>query len=462
MTDFDVIVIGAGPGGYVAAIRAAQLGKKVAIVEKENLGGICLNWGCIPTKALLKSAQIVDYAKNATDFGVDIKNIDIQLSKIVDRSRAIANDMQNGIQYLMKKNNITIIYGYGKLLPGKKVEVTSENEIKTYTTQNIVIATGSTAKSLSAMPIDNQYIIDYRKAMTLAEQPKDIIIVGAGAIGVEFAYFYNAMGSHVTLVEYSKHILPNEDTDVSKELEKILMKKGITIHTSTKVVQSNIENELVTLKAIKDNSEIEISSTIVISAVGILPNIDNIGLEYCHIKTNNGKIETNEYYQTSVDGIYAIGDITKGQALAHVASAEGIVAAEHIAKQACYPINYNNILSCVYCMPEIASVGYTEQYLIENNREYLVGKFPFSASGKAKAMGKKEGFVKILIDKKYDEILGAHAIGENVSEILQEIVLARDLEATATTIVNSVHAHPTISETIKEAIELTKGHCIHL
>ena len=462
MTEFDVIVIGAGPGGYVAAIRAAQLGKKVAIVEKENLGGVCLNWGCIPTKALLKSAQIYEYIKDASEYGVHIEHSSLDFDAVIQRSRKIANEMQQGIQFLMKKNKISVFQGYGKLLPGKNVEVTSDNEIKILSSEYVILATGSSSKSVPTLPIDNKYIIDYRKALVLDNKPNQLVIVGAGAIGVEFAYFFNSIGTKVTLIEFAKHILPNEDDAVSIELEKILIKKGINILTSSKVLSSIIRDENVRLIVNTAESEIEINTELVLSAVGIKANIDNIGLEYCGIQTQNSKIQTDEYCQTNIQGVYAIGDIITGQALAHVASAEGIVAAEHLAGYSTLPINYNNIPSSVYCTPEIASVGYTEQYLKDNNIDYIVGKFPFSASGKAKAVGKKEGFVKVLIDKKYDEILGAHAIGENVSEIIQEIVLARNVEATATSVMHCIHGHPTISETIKEAIEQSKQQSIHL
>jgi dihydrolipoamide dehydrogenase len=462
MRKFDIVVIGAGPGGYVAAIRAAQLGKNAAIIEKEHLGGVCLNWGCIPTKALLKTAQVYENIIHANEYGIEINASKINFNAIIERSRSIANDMQKGIHFLMKKNKIEVLVGYGKVLPGNRIEITNEDKIQIIESSNIIIATGSIPKSISAMPIDNKFIIDYRKAMSLSNQPKEIVIVGAGAIGIEFAYFYHTIGTKVTLIEFAKHILPTEDEEISITLEKILIKKGIQILCSSKVLYSKIINDKIELFVNTATEEIKITTEIVLSAVGIQANIDNIGLENCGIITQNGKILTNEYYQTNVAEIYAIGDIVKGQALAHVASAEAIVAVEHICNHQTKPIQYNNIPSCIYCTPEVASVGYTEKYLLENNIAYITGKFPFTASGKAKAMGKTNGFVKVLIDKKYDEILGVHCIGENVSEIIQEIVVARNLEATADSLMHTIHGHPTISEAIKEAIEDAKQQAIHL
>lgn len=463
MKDFDVIILGAGPGGYVAAIRLAQLSYKVAIVEKENLGGICLNWGCIPTKALLKSAHLFKEIKSAHQYGISIDEVKADFTKIIERSRNIANEMQNGIQFLMKKNKIEVIKGYGKILPGRRVEVTNnEAQILIYKSDAIILATGSSPKNIASLPIDHQYIIDYKDAMSIKKQPKELIIIGAGAIGVEFAYFYQSIGTQVTIIEFSEHILPNEDVDVSLALKKSLEKQGIKIYTSSKVLNSKIENNEVVLLVNTPEQEIILKSECVLSAVGIAANLDNIGLELCNIETERDKIKTNIYCQTNVDGMYAIGDIIGGQALAHTASAEAIIAAEHFAGLSTLPIDYNNVPSCVYCSPEIASVGYTEVQLIKNKIDYLVGKFPFSASGKAKAIGETEGFVKVLVDKKYDEILGVHIIGTNATEIIEEIVLARSLEATGKSILHSIHPHPTINEAIKEAFENAYKQSIHL
>lgn len=463
MNNFDLIVIGSGPGGYVAAIRASQLGMKVAIVEKESLGGICLNWGCIPTKALLKSAQVFDYLNHAKDYGINISNANADFSEIIKRSRNVAEGMSKGVQFLMKKNNIEVIYGYGKVLPGKRVEVTlNEGGIKIYKANYVLLATGGRAKQLFSLPIDGKKIIDYRKAMVLPELPKTMVIVGAGAIGVEFAYFYHTLGTQVTLIEFFDTILPVEDKEVGKTLEKIYTKKGMTILTSSKVLTSKIVGEKVQLLVNTKNGEQIIETDIVLSAAGIATNIENIGLESSGIQTENDKIKVNTFYQTNIDGVYAIGDIVKGQALAHVASAEGIIAAEHMAGHHPQPLDYDNIPGCTYCSPEVASVGITEQKAKEKGLDILVGKFPFSASGKAKASGKSDGFVKLIIDKKYGEVLGAHFIGENVTEMISEIIVARKLETTGMQILKSVHPHPTMSEAIMEAAAAAYGEVIHL
>jgi dihydrolipoamide dehydrogenase len=463
MNKYDLIIIGSGPGGYVAAIRAAQLGLKVAIIEKENLGGICLNWGCIPTKALLKSAQVFNYLNHAKEYGIEISTIKTNFTAVINRSRNIAESMSKGVQFLMKKNNIDIIYGYGKALPGKRVEVTlNEGGIKIYKSNFILLATGGRAKQLSALPIDGKKIIDYRGALALSTLPKTMVIVGAGAIGVEFAYFYQSMGAQVTLIEFFDTILPSEDKEVGKTLEKIYSKNGMQILTSSRVLQSKIENGKVQLLVNSKDGEKIIEADIVLSATGVVANIENIGIELCGIQKENDKIKVNEFYQTNVDGIYAIGDIVKGPALAHVASAEGIIAAEHLAGYQPQALDYSNIPGCTYCSPEVASVGITEQKAKEQGLEILVGKFPFSASGKAKAAGKTDGFVKLIIDKKYGEILGAHFIGENVTEMIAEIIVARKLETTAMQIVQSIHPHPTMSEAIMEAAAAAYGEAIHL
>ncbi len=463
MNNFDLIVIGSGPGGYVAAIRASQLGFKVAIIEKESLGGICLNWGCIPTKALLKSAQVFDYLNHAADYGIEVSDSRANFNTIIKRSRDVAESMSKGVQFLMKKNNIEIIYGYGKLLPGKRVEVTMQDGgIKIYKSQYVLLATGGRAKQLPALPLDGKQIIEYRKAMTLDILPKKMIIVGAGAIGVEFAYFYQTLGVEVTLIEFMDTLLPVEDKEVGKALEKIYNKKGMHIWTSSKVVSSKIIEDKVQLLVNTPKGEQVIEADIVLSAAGVVANIENIGLELSDIQIENNKVKVNAYYQTNADGVYAIGDIVKGQALAHVASAEGIIAVEHMAGHHPQPLNYNNIPGCTYCSPEVASVGITEQAAKENNLDVLIGKFPFSASGKAKAAGKHDGFVKLIIDKKYGEILGAHFIGENVTELIAEIVVARNAEATGMQLLKSVHPHPTMSEAIMEAAAVAYGEVIHL
>lgn len=463
MNNFDLIVIGSGPGGYVAAIRASQLGMKVAVVEKESLGGICLNWGCIPTKALLKSAQVFDYLNHAKDYGIEVTEANANFTEVIKRSRNVAEGMSKGVQFLMKKNNIEVIYGYGKVLPGKRVEVTqNEGGIKILKANNVLLATGGRAKQLFSLPIDGKKIIDYRKAMVLPELPKKMVIVGAGAIGVEFAYFYQTMGTEVTLIEFFDSILPVEDKDVSKTLEKIYIKKGMTILMSAKVLSSKTDNDKVQLLVNTKNGEQVIETDIVLSAAGVVANIENIGLELCGVKTENDKVKVNAYYQTNVEGIYAIGDIVKGQALAHVASAEGIIAVEHMAGHHPEALNYDNIPGCTYCSPEVASVGITEQKAKEKGLDILVGKFPFSASGKAKAAGKSGGFVKLIIDKKYGEVLGAHFIGENVTEMIAEIIVARKLETTGMQLLKSVHPHPTMSEAIMEAAAAAYGEVIHL
>ncbi|MDB5227528.1 MAG: hypothetical protein JWN78_1721 [Bacteroidota bacterium] len=463
MNNFDLIVIGSGPGGYVAAIRAAQLGMKVAIVEKENLGGICLNWGCIPTKALLKSAQVFEYLNHASEYGIDVAMPVVNFAEVIRRSRNVADSMNKGVQFLMKKNNIEVMYGYGKVLPGRRVEVTfNEGDIKVFKAQNILLATGARAKQLFPMPIDGKKIIDYRKAMSLETQPKKMIIVGAGAIGVEFAYFYQTMGTEVILVEFLDSILPIEDKEVARTLEKIFVKKGMQVLTSSKVVSSKIIHDKVQLLVNTPKGEQVMEADIVLSAAGIASNIENIGLELSGIETEKDKVKVKEFYQTNVEGVYAIGDIVHGPALAHVASAEGIIAAEHMNGHHPEPLDYNNIPGCTYCIPEVASVGITEQAAKEKGLDILVGKFPFSASGKAKAAGKQDGFVKLIIEKKYGEILGAHFIGENVTELIAEIIAARKVEATGWQLMKTVHPHPTMSEAIMEAAAAAYGEVIHL
>jgi len=463
---YDVIVLGSGPGGYPAAIRSSQLGKKVAIVEKESLGGICLNWGCIPTKALLKSAQVFEYIKHASDYGIQVNEAKADFSNIVKRSRNVADGMSKGIQFLMKKNKIQVLMGTAKLLKDKKIEVTDGSGKKDlFTADHIIIATGGRAKALPNLPIDGKHIIDYRKAMSLDALPKKMVVVGAGAIGVEFAYFYNALGTQVTIVEFMEQgLVPREDADISKELTKIFKKAGIQTlaNTSVEKVEKTKEGLIVITKDRKDSKETKIECDIVLSAAGVTANIENLGLEDLGVLIEKGLIKVDAHYKTNIPGIYAIGDVTPGQALAHVASAEGIICVEAIAGHNPEAIDYNNIPGCTYCSPEIASVGYTEQSAKDAGFEILVGKFPFSASGKASAAGAKEGFVKVIFDKKYGEFLGAHMIGMNVTEMIAEIVVARKLETTGHEIIKSIHPHPTMSEAIMEAAAAAYGEVIHL
>ncbi|MEZ7939740.1 MAG: dihydrolipoyl dehydrogenase [Flavobacteriales bacterium] len=460
---YDVIVLGTGPGGYVTAIRASQLGLKVAVVEKESLGGVCLNWGCIPTKALLKSANVFDYINHAADYGIEVKEAKHDFGAVVKRSRGVAEGMSGGVKFLMKKNKIDVIMGTGKIVPGKKIMVTDDKGKATeYSADHIIIATGARSRVLPNLPQDGKKIIGYREAMTLPKQPKKMVVVGSGAIGVEFAYFYNAMGTEVTVVEYMDRIVPVEDADVSKQLEKSFKKAGVKIMTSSEVTSVDTSGAgcMVTIKTKKGEEKIE--ADVVLSAVGVISNLENIGLEDVGIIVEKGKIQVNDFYQTNMPGYYAIGDCVPGQALAHVASAEGITCVEKIAGQSPEAIDYNNIPGCTYCMPEVASVGYTEQAAIDAGYEVKIGKFPFSASGKASASGHKEGFVKLVFDAKYGELLGGHMIGANVTELIAEIVAIRKLETTGHEIIKTIHPHPTLSEAIMEAAAVAYDEVIHL
>ena len=462
-TSFDVIVIGSGPGGYVTAIRASQLGLKTAIVERDRLGGICLNWGCIPTKALLKSAEVFEYLKHAEDYGIKVAGAEPMFDKVVARSRGVADGMSKGIQFLFRKNKIEHLAGFGVLTKDKKVEVTNDKGEKTvYTAPHIILATGARSRQLPHMPIDGKKIIGYREAMVLPTLPKKMIVVGSGAIGSEFAYFYSAMGTEVTLIEFMDRIVPVEDEDVSRELAKSFKKRGIQVMTSSEVtaVDTKGAGVVATVKTAKGEEKIE--ADILLSAVGIVYNLENIGLEGLGIKTEKGKVVVDEWYRTNVPGIYAIGDITSGPALAHVASAEGIICVEKIKGVHTEALNYGNIPGCTYCQPEIASVGMTEKQAKEAGYEVKIGKFPFSASGKASAAGKKEGFVKVIFDAKYGEWLGAHFIGANVTEMIAEVVVARKLETTGHEIIKSVHPHPTMSEAVMEACAAAYDEVIHL
>ena len=460
---YDLIVIGSGPGGYVAAIRASQLGMKVGVVEKSELGGVCLNWGCIPTKALLKSAQVFEYISHAEDYGIKVKDAKADFTGMVKRSRGVADGMSKGIQFLFKKNKIDHISGFGTLKKGKKVEVKDETgKITTYNADHIILATGGRARELPSMPIDGKKIIGYREAMVLEKQPKKMVVVGSGAIGVESAYFYASIGTEVTIVEFMDRIVPVEDEEVSKQLERTYKKSGMKIMTSSEVTKVDTKGAgcKVTVKTKKGEEQLECD--VVLSAVGVATNIEDIGLEEVGVKTERGKVVVDDYYKTNVDGVYAIGDIVKGQALAHVASAEGIICVEKIKGMHVEPLDYNNIPGCTYCSPEIASVGYTEKAAKEAGYEVKVGKFPFSASGKAKAAGASEGFVKVIFDAKYGEWLGAHMIGANVTEMIAEAVAARKLETTGHEIIKSVHPHPTMSEAVMEAAAAAYDEVIHL
>ena len=460
---YDVIVLGSGPGGYVAAIRASQLGLKTAIVEKEALGGVCLNWGCIPTKALLKSAQVFEYLSHAADYGITVNGGSADMKAIVARSRGVADGMSKGVQFLMKKNKIDVVMGTGKLQPGKKIEVTgADGKKQVVEGKHIIIATGARSRVLPNLPQDGKKIIGYREAMVLAEKPKSMVVVGSGAIGSEFAYFYNAIGTKVTLVEFMPNIVPVEDEDVSKQLEKSFKKQGIEVMTASEVTNVDTKGKgcIVTVKNAKGETKIE--ADVVLSAVGIAANLEGIGLEEVGIVTDKGKIKVNEFYATNMPGYYAIGDVTPGQALAHVASAEGIICVEQIAGHHPQPLDYGNIPGCTYCSPEVASVGITEKQAKEKGLEIKVGKFPFSASGKASAAGAKDGFVKLIFDAKYGELLGAHMIGYNVTEMIAECVSIRKLETTGHEIIKTVHPHPTMSEAIMEAAAAAYGEVIHL
>ncbi|MEB2781154.1 dihydrolipoyl dehydrogenase [Algoriphagus sp. C2-6-M1] len=462
-TKFDLIVVGSGPGGYVAAIRASQLGLKTAVVEAAELGGICLNWGCIPTKALLKSAQVFEYINHAADYGITVKDASADFTGIVKRSRGVADGMSKGVTFLMKKNKIEVIRGWGKIQPGKKVEVTDSEDKKTiYSADNIIIATGARSRELPSMKIDNKKIIGYRDAMTLDKMPKKMVVVGSGAIGIEFAYFYATMGTEVTIVEFLDRIVPVEDVEVSKTLEKLYKKAGMTIMTSSEVTAVDTKGTgcKVTVKTAK--GEETLTCDIVLSAAGVVSNLENVGLEDVGILVDKGKIKVDEYYKTNMPGYYAIGDVIPGPALAHVASAEGIICVEKIAGQNPDPLDYGNIPGCTYCSPEIASVGMTEAKAKEAGYELRIGKFPFSASGKASAAGAKDGFVKLVFDKKYGELLGAHMIGSNVTEMIAEIVAIRKLETTGHELIKTVHPHPTMSEAIMEAAAAAYDEVIHL
>ena len=458
MSKYDIIVLGSGPGGYVTAIRASQLGFKTAVIEKENLGGVCLNWGCIPTKALLKSAQVFDYLNHAEDYGLSLQNPDKNFTKVVERSRSIADGMSKGVQFLMKKNKIDVIDGYGTLKPGKKVDVDGT----VYSADHIIIATGAKSRQLANLPQDGEKVIGYRKAMTLKKQPKSMIVVGSGAIGVEFAHFYNAMGTDVTIVEFLPNLVPLEDEEVSKQFGRSFKKAGIKVMTNASVESVDTTGKKIKATVKTKKGEEVIEADIVLSAVGIKSNIENIGLEEVGIVVDRDKIIVNDWYQTNIPGYYAIGDVVPGPALAHVASAEGITCVEKIKGMHVEAIDYGNIPGCTYATPEIASVGYTEKQAIEEGYDIKVGKFPFSASGKASAAGTKDGFVKEIFDAKYGEWLGCHMIGAGVTDMIAEAVLGRKLETTGHEVLKTIHPHPTMSEAVMEAVADAYDEVIHL
>ncbi|MCA0332546.1 MAG: dihydrolipoyl dehydrogenase [Bacteroidetes bacterium] len=463
---YDVLVLGSGPGGYVAAIRASQLGFKTAVIERESLGGICLNWGCIPTKALIKSAKVFEYLNHASEYGITVEGGKADFDAIIKRSRGVADGMSKGIQFLLKKNKIDTIFGNGTLKKGKKVEVTSADGKKTiYEANHIIIATGGRAKELPGIAIDHKNIIGYREALALDKLPKSMVVIGAGAIGVEFAYFYHSLGTKITVVEFMENgLVPREDADVSKELNKIYKKKGIQVlgNTAVEKVESAGGSSKVTVKDRKTGASQVIECDIVLSATGVTPNVENIGLEEVGIQLDRGHIKVDAFYKTNIDGYYAIGDVIPTQALAHVASAEGITCLEKIAGHNPQAIDYNNIPGCTYCSPEIASVGYTEEAAKAAGYTLKIGKFPFSASGKAAAAGAKDGFIKLIFDDKYGELLGAHFIGDNVTEMIAEIVVARKLETTGHEMIKAIHPHPTMSEAIMEAAAAAYGEVIHI
>jgi len=460
--NYNIIIIGSGPGGYVAAIRASQLGLKTAVVERAELGGVCLNWGCIPTKSLLKSAQVYEYAKHAEDYGIEISDAKPNFTKIIERSRGVSAKMNKGVEYLFKKNNVTLIKGSAKLLGNKTVEVKNNDSTETYTAEHIILATGSRSRELPNLKQDGKHIIGYREALTLKKQPESMIVVGSGAIGTELAYFYNAIGTKVTLVEYMPTIVPVEDKDIASQLGRSLKKLKIKVMTKSSVEKVDVENAKCIATITSKGKEIKVEADIVLSAVGIVPNLENIGLEEIGIELEKGKIKVNDFYKTNIEGIYAIGDIVHGPALAHVASAEGICCVEKIAGKKPEKIDYTNIPGATYTTPEVASLGLTEDAAKEKGYDLKIGKFPFRASGKAAASGNQDGFIKLIFDAKTDLILGAHMVGLNVTEMIAEIVLAKKMGAKGHDIINAIHPHPTMSEAIMEAAAMAYDEVIHI
>lgn len=462
--NYDLIVIGSGPGGYVAAVKGSQMGMKTAVIERENLGGICLNWGCIPTKALLKSAQVYNYINHSANYGVQAQGAEADITAMVQRSRGVAETMSKGVQFLLKKNNVDVIMGTAKVMPGHKVQVTNaEGEVAEYESDHIIIATGARSKVMPNLPQDGKHIIGYREAMTLPFKPERMVVVGSGAIGSEFAFFYQSIGVQVTLVEFMPQILPNEDEDTAAQISRSFRKMGMKVMASASVEKVDIEGDVchVTIKDMKKNTESVVDCDVVLSAVGVVTNLENLGLEETGIQQERGKILVDKYYQTNVPGYYAIGDVVPGAALAHVASAEAICCVEKMNGEEPKTVNYSNIPGCTYVTPEVASVGLTEKKAVEAGKEFLVGKFFFKASGKATAAGNTDGFIKMIIDKNTDEILGCHMCGDNVTEMIAGIVSARENGLTAKQVAGAIHPHPTMSEAVMEAIEAAYGKAIH-
>lgn len=460
---YDVVVVGSGPGGYVAAIRAAQLGLKTAVVERAELGGICLNWGCIPTKSLLKSAQVLEYMKHAEQYGLTVENVTANFEKIVERSRGVASRMGQGVTHLLKKNKVDVINGFGKLKSKGVVEVTNDEGVKEVEGAHIIIATGARSRELPNLPQDGKKIIGYREALTLDKLPKSMLVVGSGAIGAEFAYFYATLGTKVTIVEFLPNIVPIEDEEVSRQLGRSFKKMGMKVLTNSSVEKVDTSSDILKIDVKNKRGEIENhEAEVVLSAVGIVPNTENIGLEELGVEVEKGRIKVDEYYRTNIEGVYAIGDVINTAALAHVASAEAICCIEAIAGEKPATIDYTNIPGCIYTTPEVASVGMTEQKAKEAGYELKVGKFPFTASGKATAAGANDGFVKLIFDAKYGELLGAHLIGANVTEMIAELVMAKKLETTGHEIIKAIHPHPTMSEAVMEAAAAAYGEVIHM
>lgn len=462
---YDLIVVGSGPGGYVAAIKAAQYGMRTAVVERAELGGICLNWGCIPTKALMKSAQVYTYMKHAANYGVQVEGeVKPDFAAMVQRSRGVAESMSKGIQYLFKKNNVEVIAGIGKLCGRHQVEVRpDEGEPAVYEAQHIILATGARSRVLPNLPQDGKKIIGYREALTLPTLPQSMVVVGSGAIGSELAYFYNSLGVQTTLIELLPHILPVEDEEIAKHVDRAFRKQGMKVMTEANVERVAVEGDIchVFVKDKKGN-DVQIDAEVVLSAVGVQTNIENLGLEELGIQVERGKVVVDDYYRTNVEGVYAIGDIVHGPALAHVASQEAHVCVEKIAGHHPEPVDYSNIPGCTYTMPEVASVGLNEQKALEAGFEIKIGRFPFTASGKATAAGNRDGMVKVIFDAKTDKMLGCHMVGDNVTEMITEAVVARKAGMTAQQLMNAIHPHPTMSEAVKEAVEAACGEAVHV
>ena len=461
--DYDIAIIGSGPGGYVAAIRASQLKLKTILIERENLGGICLNWGCIPTKALLKSAETYALINHAKDFGISAENVSFDFNKIIDRSRKVAEINSKGVEFLMKKNKITVVKGTGKIKSSSQIEVYGENGKKSeISSKHIIIATGGRPKSIPGIEIDGEKVIEYRKAMTLEKKPDSMIIIGAGAIGVEFAYFYSQLGTKVTIIEMLDSILPIEDREISDMLAKSFKRNKVDLHTSAKVESLKKTKKGVDVSFIINGKTETVSADKALVAIGIQGNVENLGLEALGLKVENGFIPVNEWYETNVKGVYAIGDITGPPLLAHIASHEGIICIEKIAGLSPHALDYNNIPGCTYCQPQVASIGMTETTAKEAGYELAIGRFPYTASGKARAIGERDGLVKLIFDKKYGELLGAHIIGAEATELIAELGIAKTLETTAEELVKTIHAHPTLSEMIMEAAGDSLGEAIHI